>query len=164
MLPGRALAAPAVEELGRILGPIGHDFDPVLLRTCSAMRDRRRDRGVRELVLLGAGMDRRAFRLALPAEATVFELDQASSLAYKRRVLEALGARAVCKRVTRRRPRRRLAGAARAGGPRAVRPNDVGARGQVALTGCGRLPQTRSACRNTSQRLHSHADRATMAV
>jgi methyltransferase (TIGR00027 family) len=39
--------------------------------------------GTRQVVLVGAGMDTRAFRLALPAEAVVFELDQEALLAEK---------------------------------------------------------------------------------
>jgi O-methyltransferase involved in polyketide biosynthesis len=37
---------------------------------------------------VGAGMDTRAFRLALPAEAVVFELDQEALLAEKQAVLD----------------------------------------------------------------------------
>ncbi|WP_172826701.1 SAM-dependent methyltransferase [Mycobacterium sp. 1423905.2] len=45
------------------------------------------DAGYRQIVLLGAGFDGRAFRLGLPGDATVFEIDQASVLAFKERVV-----------------------------------------------------------------------------
>jgi methyltransferase (TIGR00027 family) len=48
--------------------------------------------GLRQVVILGAGMDARAFRLAWPAGTAVFEVDQPAVLAEKARVLGALGA------------------------------------------------------------------------
>jgi methyltransferase (TIGR00027 family) len=54
--------------------------------------------GNRQAVLLGAGLDTRAFRLDWPPGSVVFELDQAAVLAFKQRVLDGLGAHA---RVTR---------------------------------------------------------------
>jgi methyltransferase (TIGR00027 family) len=45
------------------------------------------DAGCRQVVLLGAGFDSRPFRLGLPMDAVVFEIDQAPVLEFKERVL-----------------------------------------------------------------------------
>jgi len=44
--------------------------------------------GCRQVVLVAAGLDSRAFRLGLPKDATVFELDQAAVLDFKQAVLD----------------------------------------------------------------------------
>jgi methyltransferase (TIGR00027 family) len=54
--------------------------------------------GVRQVVILAAGLDTRAVRLRVPAETTVFELEQSSVLDFKERVLREQGARATCDR------------------------------------------------------------------
>lgn len=56
--------------------------------------------GVRQVVLVGAGLDTRAFRLTWPGEVRLFELDQPSVLSYKQAVLQDAGASATCERVT----------------------------------------------------------------
>ncbi|MGY0500094.1 SAM-dependent methyltransferase [Nocardia sp. FBN12] len=48
--------------------------------------------GCRQIVLLGAGLDTRAFRLGLPADLTVYELDLPELFAFKEPVLRAAGA------------------------------------------------------------------------
>ncbi|MFI0986431.1 SAM-dependent methyltransferase [Streptomyces exfoliatus] len=53
----------------------------------------------RQVVLLGAGLDARAFRLDWPSDLVVFEIDRASVLAFKQRVLTDLSAAARVKRV-----------------------------------------------------------------
>ncbi|WP_166459826.1 SAM-dependent methyltransferase [Amycolatopsis pithecellobii] len=55
--------------------------------------------GARQLVLLGANLDTRAYRLGLPEDTTVFELDSSSVLEFKRAVLTRHGARPTCRRV-----------------------------------------------------------------
>ncbi|HWE14194.1 MAG TPA: SAM-dependent methyltransferase [Solirubrobacteraceae bacterium] len=55
--------------------------------------------GLSQVVLIAAGMDTRAFRLALPAEVIVFELDLAELLAQKQAILELEHAEARCRRV-----------------------------------------------------------------
>lgn len=55
--------------------------------------------GVRQVVLLAAGMDSRALRLDLPADTTVYELDTAPVLDFKNDVLARRGAEPVCTRV-----------------------------------------------------------------
>lgn len=57
------------------------------------------DRGIRQAVLLGAGLDTRAWRLAWPAGFAVFEVDRASVLDAKATALEAAGATAACRYV-----------------------------------------------------------------
>lgn len=51
------------------------------------------------MVLLAAGMDTRAFRLPLPAEATVFELDLPELLEQKQAILEQEHAEPCCHRI-----------------------------------------------------------------
>ncbi|MFJ6435376.1 class I SAM-dependent methyltransferase [Streptomyces sp. NPDC091416] len=55
--------------------------------------------GVRQVVLLGAGLDTRAFRLDLPSDCVVFEIDRAGVLAFKQQVLTDLSAAPRAKRV-----------------------------------------------------------------
>jgi len=50
------------------------------------------DAGVRQIVVLAAGLDSRAYRLDWPTGTTVFELDQPSVLEFKRRTLDDYGA------------------------------------------------------------------------
>ncbi|MEU2549125.1 class I SAM-dependent methyltransferase [Streptomyces roseolus] len=54
---------------------------------------------VRQVVLLGAGLDTRAFRLDLPSDVVVFEIDRAGVLAFKQQVLTDLSAAPKAKRV-----------------------------------------------------------------
>jgi methyltransferase (TIGR00027 family) len=73
------------------IGPRTRFFDDSVV---NAIRD-----GLRQITLVAAGMDTRAFRLPLPPDATIFELDQAEVLAEKQLVLDGLNARARCRRV-----------------------------------------------------------------
>jgi methyltransferase (TIGR00027 family) len=50
------------------------------------------DAGVRQVVILAAGLDSRAYRLDWPAATTIFELDQPQVLDFKREVLSGQGA------------------------------------------------------------------------
>jgi methyltransferase (TIGR00027 family) len=50
------------------------------------------DAGVRQVVVLAAGLDSRAYRLDWPAATTIFELDQPQVLDFKREVLAGEGA------------------------------------------------------------------------
>jgi methyltransferase (TIGR00027 family) len=54
--------------------------------------------GVRQVVLLGAGLDTRAFRLDWPSDCRVFEVDLAEMLAFKERVLATTDAVPGCER------------------------------------------------------------------
>ena len=55
--------------------------------------------GLGQVVLIAAGMDTRAFRLALPADVIVFELDLPELLAHKQATLEREHAEPSCRRV-----------------------------------------------------------------
>lgn len=50
------------------------------------------DAGVRQVVLLAAGLDSRAYRLSWPDKTTIFELDQSQVLEFKRQTLARHGA------------------------------------------------------------------------
>jgi len=56
--------------------------------------------GCRQIVLLGAGLDTRAFRLAWPSGVQLFEVDQPNVLRLKGEVLRERGAQPRCDRVT----------------------------------------------------------------
>ena len=58
-----------------------HYFDAYFRRAAAA--------GVRQVVLVAAGLDSRAFRLPWPDGTTIYELDQPQVLAFKREVLNA---------------------------------------------------------------------------
>ena len=55
--------------------------------------------GVRQFVLLGAGLDTRAFRLDLPPDAVVYEIDLPELFAFKESVVAGVGAEPTCRRV-----------------------------------------------------------------
>ncbi|MFF0754208.1 class I SAM-dependent methyltransferase [Streptomyces sp. NPDC004267] len=55
--------------------------------------------GARQVVLLGAGLDTRAFRLDLPSDCVVFEIDRTGVLGFKHQVLTGLSAAPRVKRV-----------------------------------------------------------------
>ncbi|GAA2296734.1 class I SAM-dependent methyltransferase [Streptomyces kunmingensis] len=50
--------------------------------------------GIRQIVLLGAGLDTRAFRLDWPSRSIVFEIDRTEVLAFKHKVLDGMSATA----------------------------------------------------------------------
>jgi methyltransferase (TIGR00027 family) len=66
-------------------------FDDFLLEAVSST-------GIRQVVLLAAGMDTRAFRLPWPAGTEVYELDRPDVLAGKDTILQSIGAVARCTR------------------------------------------------------------------
>ncbi|MFJ6658808.1 class I SAM-dependent methyltransferase [Streptomyces sp. NPDC091377] len=66
-------------------------FDDFLLRSAGA--------GARQVVLLGAGLDTRAFRLGWPEGCVVFEVDREGVLAFKHEVLAGLSAEPKAARV-----------------------------------------------------------------
>jgi methyltransferase (TIGR00027 family) len=55
--------------------------------------------GIRQVVILAAGLDSRAYRLQWPAGTTVFEIDQPKVLEYKTSTLDAHGAQPRARRV-----------------------------------------------------------------
>ncbi|MEV7673810.1 SAM-dependent methyltransferase [Streptomyces sp. NPDC088752] len=88
-VPGGA-SDPLWGRLGRYFGLRTRVLDDHLLASARA--------GVRQVVLLGAGLDSRAFRLDWPAGTVVHEIDSADVLAFKQSVLDATGAEPVAER------------------------------------------------------------------
>lgn len=78
-------ANPLWGRLGRYFGLRTRVLDDYLTEATGA--------GARQVVLLGSGLDSRAFRLDWPAGSVVYELDQPGVLAFKTRVFAGLGAR-----------------------------------------------------------------------
>jgi methyltransferase (TIGR00027 family) len=66
-------------------------FDDFLMRITH-------EHGIRQVVLLAAGLDTRSYRLEWPAQTRLFELDQPEVLQHKADVLESAGVRARCER------------------------------------------------------------------
>jgi len=66
-------------------------FDDFLLRITH-------EQNIRQIVLVGAGFDTRAFRLSLPEGTTLFEIDQAEVLQQKQIILDRAGAKPACAR------------------------------------------------------------------
>jgi methyltransferase (TIGR00027 family) len=101
-----ALAGPegfaALERSEESRGGDGRSSDPYLaIRTRfldDALMAALKDVGAGQVVLAAAGMDARAFRLPLPPDLHVYEMDRPDVLAWKRDVLGGLGARPACHR------------------------------------------------------------------
>jgi methyltransferase (TIGR00027 family) len=74
----------------RYIGLRTRFYDDLLLRAA--------DSGLRQGVLIGAGLDTRAFRLPLPADFHLIELDQMTLLEWKQSVIEAEGVMPTCRR------------------------------------------------------------------
>jgi methyltransferase (TIGR00027 family) len=55
--------------------------------------------GIRQIVLLAAGLDTRAYRLNWPPGVQLFELDQPGILAYKAQIMDSVNAPALCTRL-----------------------------------------------------------------
>jgi methyltransferase (TIGR00027 family) len=68
-------------------------FDDFLLRVTGELV-------IRQVVLVAAGLDTRAFRLSWPGPTHIFELDRAAVLRYKAQILDRAGARPTCERTT----------------------------------------------------------------
>ncbi|AEW99864.1 methyltransferase (plasmid) [Streptantibioticus cattleyicolor NRRL 8057 = DSM 46488] len=84
-------ANPLWGRFARYFGLRTRVFDDFLLRSAQA--------GARQVVLLGAGLDSRAFRLDWPAGCVMFEIDREGVLAFKHEVLGGLSATARTARV-----------------------------------------------------------------
>jgi methyltransferase (TIGR00027 family) len=82
--PGARLAA----AMGDYVALRTRYFDDYVTTACAA--------GCRQVVLVAAGLDTRAFRLRWPAGVRLFELDQPAVLAVKRSVLDQTDHRAGC--------------------------------------------------------------------
>jgi len=66
-------------------------FDDFLVRIAT-------EDGIRQIVLVAAGLDTRAFRLRWPEGTRLFELDQPAVLNYKEEMLRSLGTQPACER------------------------------------------------------------------
>jgi methyltransferase (TIGR00027 family) len=92
-LPADRPASDPAASLGWLLQFYGvirtRFFDDYLLAACAD--------GISQMVLLAAGLDSRAFRLAWPAPVRVFEVDMPQVLSFKDRVLD--GQSPTCERV-----------------------------------------------------------------
>lgn len=96
--PGRALA-----ERMRSVAPGGGDDSYLAVRTRfldDALVGLLSGGELGQVVLPAAGMDSRAFRLPLPPDTLVVELDQPDSIELKRELLDGAGAVPRCRRVT----------------------------------------------------------------
>jgi methyltransferase (TIGR00027 family) len=77
-------AAKIFEHMGSYQAVRTHFFDAYFTEAAEA--------GIRQIVILAAGLDSRAYRLEWPAGTTVFEIDQPKVLEYKAETLAAHGA------------------------------------------------------------------------
>jgi len=84
-------AGPEVADVGVYVAVRTRFFDDFIVR---ALRQ-----GLRQVVMVAAGMDARAYRLEWPDGTTLFELDTVESLAVKGEILERAGAKPQCRRI-----------------------------------------------------------------
>jgi methyltransferase (TIGR00027 family) len=91
--------SPATEEAARVRERLiswiivrTRFLDDILLQACAGP--------CRQVVILGAGLDSRAFRLAWPDGTRLWELDLADVIAFKERVIRAEGWQPGCERIT----------------------------------------------------------------
>lgn len=93
---------------GDIAFPEGDDFDPVRMGHGMGVRTRFFDEhfesatqgGIRQAVILAAGLDARAYRLAWPAGTVVYEVDLPQVIDFKTTTLAGLGAEPTTERRT----------------------------------------------------------------
>ncbi|MFG2510955.1 class I SAM-dependent methyltransferase [Streptomyces sp. NPDC048584] len=78
-------ASPLWGRFARYFGLRTRVLDDFLLRSV-------RTAGARQVVLLGAGLDARAFRLDWPSGCVIFEIDREAVLAFKHKVLDSVSA------------------------------------------------------------------------
>ncbi|MFD9590743.1 class I SAM-dependent methyltransferase [Streptomyces sp. NPDC059980] len=96
---GEPLHAPADEAARRRWGGIGLSI-VVRTRFLDELLGDAAAAGCRQVVLLGAGMDSRAYRLDWPSGTRLFEIDTAEPLDFKESVLRTERAEPRCKRIT----------------------------------------------------------------
>lgn len=84
--------SPLWGRFARYFGLRTRVLDDFLLRSV-------RTAGARQVVLLGAGLDARAFRLDWPSDSVIFEIDREGVLAFKHRILDSLPAEPGTERV-----------------------------------------------------------------
>jgi methyltransferase (TIGR00027 family) len=107
--PDRLINDPWAEALSGevgaawIAGRTPESVLPIVLRTRyfdDFLQRISKEDNIRQIVLVAAGLDTRAFRLNWPAGTRIFEMDQAAVLEYKEQVLGSLGAKPACERHT----------------------------------------------------------------
>lgn len=95
-----ALAGPAGFAMAdRHDPPGGNPFLPLRTRWYDDALTAAVTAGTRQVVLLAAGLDTRAYRMDWPETTAVFEVDQPALLEEKQKLLDAEGARPRCRRV-----------------------------------------------------------------
>jgi methyltransferase (TIGR00027 family) len=84
---------------GRRLHEMARDYQAVRTHYFDGYFNAAVGTGIRQVVILAAGLDSRAYRLNWPAGTTVFEIDQPKVLSYKTSTLDAHGATPKSRRV-----------------------------------------------------------------
>jgi methyltransferase (TIGR00027 family) len=87
------------DEDGRRMHEMARDYQAVRTHYFDAYFAAAVRTGIRQVVILAAGLDSRAYRLDWPAGTTVFEIDQPKVLGYKTSTLDAHGAVPTSQRV-----------------------------------------------------------------
>jgi len=87
------------DEDGRRMHEMARDYQAVRTHYFDGYFTAAVRTGIRQVVILAAGLDSRAYRLDWPAGTTVFEIDQPKVLGYKTSTLDAHGAVAKSRRV-----------------------------------------------------------------
>jgi methyltransferase (TIGR00027 family) len=87
------------DEDGRRIHELARDYQAVRTHYFDDFFEAAVRTGIRQVVILAAGLDSRAYRLLWPSGTTVFEIDQPKVLAYKTSTLEAHGAQPTAHRV-----------------------------------------------------------------
>jgi len=98
---GRAMMAMA-ESVPRQVGssaPTENPYLSIRTRFLDDVVESAIQSSIRQFAILAAGMDARAFRLAWPEDATVFEVERPDVLSFKESVLDSIGAKAVVNRI-----------------------------------------------------------------
>jgi methyltransferase (TIGR00027 family) len=88
------------DEDGRRMHEMARDYQAVRTHYFDGYFTEAVRTGIRQVVILAAGLDSRAYRLDWPPGTTVFEIDQPKVLAYKTSTLDAHGAVPKARRVT----------------------------------------------------------------
>lgn len=89
----------ADDEDGRRLHEMSRDYQAVRTHYFDDFFHAAMRAGIRQVVILAAGLDSRAYRLGWPAGTTVFEIDQPKVLDYKTSTLDAHGAVSKSRRI-----------------------------------------------------------------
>lgn len=80
------------DEYGQRAHRLGIDYQAVRTHFFDSYFAAAADAGIRQVVILAAGLDSRAYRLPWPTGTSVYEIDQPKVLEYKTSTLESLGA------------------------------------------------------------------------